>query len=48
MNIEFTASWYVVWYWIDDTHYTSMKFMDYEDAVAFAKSIEQPGELPKT
>lgn len=36
-RIVFTPGWYVVWYWIDDTTFTNMKFMDYDDAVEFAK-----------
>lgn len=36
-GVEFTPGWYVVWYWIDDEHFTNQKFMDYDDAVQFAK-----------
>lgn len=36
-TIEMTPGWYVVWYWADPEHYTNKKFMDYEDALAFAK-----------
>lgn len=36
-EISYEPNWYVVWYWEDDTHFTNRKFMDYEDAVLFAK-----------
>lgn len=36
-RITRTAGWYVVWYWDDDETFTNMKFMDYDDAVEFAK-----------
>ena len=35
-SIDITHGWYVVWYW-DDGCYVNKKFMDYEDAVEFAK-----------
>lgn len=36
-EIVVTPNWYVVWYWLDEQTYTNMKFMDYEDALEFAK-----------
>ena len=36
-GVEFTPGWYVVWYWLDADTFTNMKFMDYDDAVEFAK-----------
>lgn len=40
-HIDRTPNWYVVWYWVDDMHFTNMKFMDYEDALEFMEECNE-------